>query len=154
MWRNDTKCKYMLMFPLKNLAHKELRVQKSISTWQPLLVSSSWPQTSIHKNIIHQMEVCVLVFYLEVNLTSHTTHLKKGLPQIPSMTTWQGTRIVARPMAVRWHALLILAIIGLGNGLAPIRDQDITWTNHDLELDLCCQLAIHMASLGLNELRK
>ena len=25
MWRNDTKCKYMFMFPLKNLARKELR---------------------------------------------------------------------------------------------------------------------------------
>ena len=24
MWRNDTKCKYMFMFPLKNLAHKGL----------------------------------------------------------------------------------------------------------------------------------
>ena len=26
MWRSDTKCKYMFMFPLKNLARKELRV--------------------------------------------------------------------------------------------------------------------------------
>ena len=25
MWRNDIKCKYMLMLPLKNLAHKGLR---------------------------------------------------------------------------------------------------------------------------------
>ena len=25
MWRNDTKCKYMFMFPLKNLARKGLR---------------------------------------------------------------------------------------------------------------------------------
>ena len=25
MWRNDTKCKYMPMFPLKNLAHKGLK---------------------------------------------------------------------------------------------------------------------------------
>ena len=24
MWRNDTKCKYMFMFPLKKLSHKEL----------------------------------------------------------------------------------------------------------------------------------
>ena len=24
MWRNDTKCKYMFMFPLKNLARKGL----------------------------------------------------------------------------------------------------------------------------------
>ena len=26
MWSNNTKCKYMFMFPLKNLAHKELRM--------------------------------------------------------------------------------------------------------------------------------
>ena len=25
MWRNETKCKYMFMFPLKNLARKGLR---------------------------------------------------------------------------------------------------------------------------------
>ena len=25
MWMNDTKCKYMFMFPLKNLAHKGLK---------------------------------------------------------------------------------------------------------------------------------
>ena len=28
MWRNDTKCKYMFMFPLKNLARKGLMFQK------------------------------------------------------------------------------------------------------------------------------
>ena len=27
MWRNDTKCKYMFMFPLKNLAHKGLTLR-------------------------------------------------------------------------------------------------------------------------------
>ena len=26
MWRNDIKCKYMFMFPLKNLAHKGLTI--------------------------------------------------------------------------------------------------------------------------------
>ena len=31
MWRNDTKCKYMFMFPLKNLARKGLNACKYIS---------------------------------------------------------------------------------------------------------------------------
>ena len=26
MWRNDMKCKYMFMFPLKNLARKGLKI--------------------------------------------------------------------------------------------------------------------------------
>ena len=31
MWRNDTKCKYMFMFPLKYLAHKGLKLDCSIT---------------------------------------------------------------------------------------------------------------------------
>ena len=33
MWRNDTKCKYMFMFPLKNLARKRLRYQSPSCVW-------------------------------------------------------------------------------------------------------------------------
>ena len=32
MWRNDTKCKYMFMFPLKNLARKGLTMMHDFAT--------------------------------------------------------------------------------------------------------------------------
>ena len=32
MWRNDTKCKYMFMFPLKNLAHKGFRNSRGFAS--------------------------------------------------------------------------------------------------------------------------
>ena len=32
MWSNDIECKYMFMFPLQNLAHKELNVFIAVST--------------------------------------------------------------------------------------------------------------------------
>ena len=31
MWRNDIKCKYMFLFPLKKLAHKGLKGSKPLS---------------------------------------------------------------------------------------------------------------------------
>ena len=39
MWRNDTKCKYMFMFPLKNLARKGLisKLLMSWWHWEPVL---------------------------------------------------------------------------------------------------------------------
>ena len=43
MWRNETKCKHMFMFPLKNLAHKGLLL---ICIWMRWMVHShevSWP---------------------------------------------------------------------------------------------------------------
>ena len=34
MWRNDTRCKYMFMFPLNNLAHKGLTPDSAkLSPW-------------------------------------------------------------------------------------------------------------------------
>ena len=45
MWSNDIKCKYMFMFPLKNLARKELIVCLCLSKlsvcWQRLLAASA-----------------------------------------------------------------------------------------------------------------
>ena len=53
MWRNDTKCKHMFMFPLKNLAYKGLS-QKELTA----LMGTSLPfiaGMSLYGNILLQL---------------------------------------------------------------------------------------------------
>ena len=45
MWRNDTECKYMFMFPLKNLARKGLRqpfLKMDMETQDFLTFKGTW----------------------------------------------------------------------------------------------------------------
>ena len=39
MWSNDIKCKYMFMFPLKNLARKGLRKSRDDLLYMVLIMS-------------------------------------------------------------------------------------------------------------------
>ena len=53
MWSNDTKCKYMFMFPLKNLARKGLR--------NTVKVNPSVAETGIiEENLVHIMHTNAL----------------------------------------------------------------------------------------------
>ena len=48
MWRNDTKCKYMFMFPLKNLACKGL-----CNFFSPKIASWHWWRSWLKEALIH-----------------------------------------------------------------------------------------------------
>ena len=50
MRRNDTKCKYMFMFPLKNLARKGLRYRKVMCYYLPCAVHHKYPIINYHNS--------------------------------------------------------------------------------------------------------
>ena len=54
VWRNDTKCKYMFMFPLKNLACKEFIFSLTYQHWQVVL-----PVVEQHFVVVWHQELVV-----------------------------------------------------------------------------------------------
>ena len=109
MWRNEIKCKYMFMFPLKNLARKGL-----IATWSS---SYRWVEISVLTHNLCLLMVCKLSIYtlapgrLEWNF-------REGIFNVISVIYGWG---ISWEIVMRWILLDIgwmsLIDIGSGNGL-------------------------------------
>ena len=87
MWRNDAKCKYMFMFPLKNLARKGLKILWYIESHHMPCVDSfkntCWLQT-------------LLSWKISVVSGARESVTKEGGP---TSLPWQGPLV---PTPTRW----------------------------------------------------
>ena len=92
MWRNDTKCKYMFMFPLKNLARKGLRIS-----------------CECHKTSLIMLIWWVVTFGSGNGLVPSSN---KTLPEPIS------TRKFSNDMALLGHSELNLVSTGSGNAVS------------------------------------
>ena len=130
MWRNDTKCKYMFMFPLKNLARKGLRC--------PLGYSRG---NAVYKFLIASFMTCEVTQSIR-RLKSNNIFLKfkfkKCYFPAPVLQFWRSTScdycLLLRFALTHWGrvkhiCVAYLTIIASDNGLSPSRHQNIIWTN-------------------------
>ena len=137
MWRNDTKCKYKFMFPLKNLARKGLTKYK---WWHPLycmeithaLTSTAfkigWMSTVHPKKYAHGFVVlCFVVVMQSFIMNSHEVfiHIHLGC--------FAGTGAIVRLPQYQWSK---------PDGYGKI-SQCITTTKHSKAKTVCLLLGIY-----------
>ena len=77
MWSNDTKCKYMFMFPLKKLTRKELTHPHNVQRTQPAHEDlMAWTHISYYWSYLRGMWSLELLFPYNARLPSSLHFLK------------------------------------------------------------------------------
>ena len=93
MWRNDTKCKYMFMFPLKNLARKG---NQHINEKHFQVCSNTCGVQRMHLSIFFISNVVGFVMYCNNSGDIHCNHMhahQVSLQQVLSIMEWDITEI-------------------------------------------------------------
>ena len=127
MWSNDIKYKYMFIFPLKNLARKEGKQRCRQEFWSTLIMT--W-------RLRHNNQRCLIAKWTlrskPMKMEYSRFHSRKCISKCGLQNTnhsWSGLNMLYHWVRVTHICVSNSTIIGLDNGLSPVRCQAIIWTN-------------------------